>query len=63
MERDGRRLMRMMAVFGFDDNSYDPEQYADWVESKAEEAREAFGRMPRSWPSPVDPERSDLDAG
>lgn len=62
--RDGQRVVRMVAVFGFDENSYDPDLYDEWVESQLERTREAFGRMPRQWSASKHSEGTDLmDAG
>ncbi len=63
-DRDGQRLVRMVAVFAFDEDSYDPGRYDEWVESQIERAREAFGLMPRRWFPPEQPALTNpLDAG
>jgi hypothetical protein len=47
--RDGKELVRMVAVFGFDEESYDPEHYDEWVDSQLTRSQDAFRRMPRTW--------------
>lgn len=61
--RDGRSHVRMVAVFGFDEASYDPERYDEWVDSQLDKMREAFGRMPRTWRQRVDDSTDKPHAG
>lgn len=55
-DRDGHPLVRFVAVFAFDEQSYDPDRYDEWVESQVERTRHAFGHMPRSWSDPKQPD-------
>jgi len=58
-DRDGQHLVRFVAVFGFDEKSYDPNRYDEWVESEVERTHHWFGRMPRTWSPPQRPDIAD----
>lgn len=49
-DRGGQRFVKMEAVFGFDEDSYDPERFDEWRESQLPRTREWFERVERTWP-------------
>jgi hypothetical protein len=59
VNRDGQAFIRMTAIFAFDEASYDPDHYDEWVESQVARTRDAFGRMPRRWPPSTRPAPSE----